>query len=186
MLSRRKFIEKTAAFTAVAPFIPTDQVLSGSSEFQYEQTETHSLCGKWRFRFDPLMVGIQEKWFASDAVSAPWHDVLVPHTWQIGPTNTDYRGTAWYSREFEVGPPRPTSCVRIEFEAVFHSATVWVNGHLVGDHLRKGYTAFTVDISSEIRWASLNRVTVKVDCARAAFNILSAVSLVVTQMERSE
>jgi beta-glucuronidase len=41
--------------------------------------------------------------------------------------------------------------VRVEFQAVFHSARVWVNGHPVGEHLRKGYTAFTVDITSALR-----------------------------------
>ena len=36
--------------------------------------------------------------------------------------------------------------MRIEFEAVFHSAKVWVNGKPAGEHLRKAYTAFTCDI----------------------------------------
>jgi hypothetical protein len=28
---------------------------------------------------------------------------------------------------------------------VFHTATIWVNGELAGEHVRKGYTAFVLD-----------------------------------------
>jgi beta-glucuronidase len=55
--------------------------------------------------------------------------------------------------------------VRVEFEAVFHSATVWVNGRRVGEHLRKGYTAFTLDITPLLRWEAPNEIAVRVNNA---------------------
>lgn len=53
--------------------------------------------------------------------------------------------------------------VRIEFEAVFHSATVWINGKPAGEHLRKGYTAFTFDISQLLSFGQRNSIAVKVN-----------------------
>ena len=55
--------------------------------------------------------------------------------------------------------------MRVEFEAVFHTATVWVNGTLVGEHARKGYTAFALDITSALRSDQPNVIAVRVDNA---------------------
>ncbi len=55
--------------------------------------------------------------------------------------------------------------MRVEFEAVFHTATVWINGKLAGEHLRKGYTAFTLDITSLLHWDQSNTIAVRVDNA---------------------
>ena len=89
--------------------------------------------------------------------------VVVPHTWQVTQGAEEYRGLAWYRRKFEA-PWRWESCaVRLEFEAVFHSATVWVNGELAGRHLRKGYTRFVLDIASLLRFGAENVVVVQVD-----------------------
>jgi beta-glucuronidase len=51
----------------------------------------------------------------------------------------------------------------VEFEAVFHTATVWVNGQLAGEHARKGYTAFTLDITHLLHWGRSNTIAVRVD-----------------------
>jgi Glycosyl hydrolases family 2, sugar binding domain len=48
-------------------------------------------------------------------------------------------------RTFEAPSEWQNSALRIEFEAVFHTATIWVNGEMAGEHLRKGYTAFVLD-----------------------------------------
>ena len=64
-------------------------------------------------------------------------------------STTAWPGTGAGSRR---RPEWQGSCVRVEFQAVFHSARVWVNGRPVGEHLRKGYTAFTIDITSALRW----------------------------------
>ncbi len=55
--------------------------------------------------------------------------------------------------------------MRLEFEAVFHTATVWVNGQLVGEHARKGYTAFSFDITQMLRSDQSNAIAVRVDNA---------------------
>jgi beta-glucuronidase len=55
--------------------------------------------------------------------------------------------------------------VRVEFEAVFHSAKVWVNGQPAGEHARKGYTAFAFDITHLLHSDRPNIIAVRVDNA---------------------
>ena len=92
-----------------------------------------------------------------------WRAVSVPHTWQIEPSLTEYRGVAWYRRTFEVHNRRQEAAVRVEFEAVFHSAKVWVNGASAGEHAGKPYTAFQLDVTSLLRPKGPNSLIVRVD-----------------------
>lgn len=167
MASRRKFLKQAAA-TAIG--IGAVDAIAASPEnpaAHCRQTEVISLCGRWKFRIDPDGAGLRESWFAADGFSSDWLEVNVPHTWQVDPQYANYRGVAWYHREFDSSPSWTDSVVRIEFEAVFHSATVWVNGKLAGEHLRKGYTPFVLDVTSLLHPNQTNRLTVRVD---GAFN----------------
>lgn len=53
----------------------------------------------------------------------------------------------------------------MEFEGVFHTATVWVNGKEAGRHAGKGYTAFALDIAPMLHCGGANSLVVKVDNA---------------------
>ena len=80
-----------------------------------------------------------------------------------GRTLVDHRGVGVVPRAFDAPAAWSASVVRVEFEAVFHSARVWVNGTFAGEHLRKGYTAFTLDITALVRWGAANTIVVRVD-----------------------
>jgi beta-galactosidase len=121
---------------------------SGATSFAGKsQTDRVPLNGLWQFRIDPDKVGQTNAWSKPAHTSDGWQTVTVPHTWQIAQDWAEYFGTAWYRRTFEVSEEWSDRNVRIEFEAVFHSASVWVNGSEAGKHLRKGYTAFDLDIT---------------------------------------
>ncbi len=132
-------------------------------------TEIASLCGNWLFRTDPDDRGVKNNWQSGNVSGEGWRTVAVPHTWQIEAPLTAYRGVAWYWRTFDL--PRMAlnagqeHTVRVEFEAVFHTATVWVNGKLAGEHTRKGYTAFTLDITNLLHLEHSNTIAVRVDNA---------------------
>jgi len=163
MYSRRKFLTLTGALTAGtlgATGLSTAKEKLGSSS-----TKTVSLCGRWRFRTDPLGSGVHQRWYEADYSVNDWQSVDVPHTWQVDPAYSDYRAIAWYQRSFDVPGTWQHSAVRIEFEGVFHTATVWVNGRPAGEHARKGYTAFTLDITQLLGWGQKNTVAVRVDNA---------------------
>jgi len=161
--SRRKFLTQAgvlAAGTMGAPALPIGEKTSDLSA-----PETVSLCGQWSFRTDSGNVGKEQRWYGSDESIGAWRKVSVPQTWQIDSAFIDYRGVAWYRRTFDVPSEWQNSAVRIEFEAVFHTATIWVNGELAGEHVRKGYTAFVLDITHLLRWRKSNTIAVRVDNA---------------------
>jgi beta-glucuronidase len=172
MVTRRGFLASTstAAGVLALPAVAAPRATAA--------TDTVSLCGEWMFRADPDDSGETAKWFeASSGPGGPgaapgspaaaagpaWRMVQVPHTWQVDQVLVDHRGVGWYRRQFDVPADWGASVVRVEFEAVFHSARVWVNGRLAGEHLRKGYTAFTLDVTSMIRWGAANTIVVRVD-----------------------
>ncbi len=126
-------------------------------------TESVSLDGEWLFRTDPEDAGLRNNWFSANSAANDWATVVVPHTWQVHSPFVEYRGIAWYQRNFDVPERRTGSAIRIEFAAVFHTARVWVNGRLAGEHARKGYTAFTFDISHLVHVGAPNSLVVRVD-----------------------
>src|SRR5260370_31470748 len=108
-----------------APALPGDEKISDLSA-----PDTVSLCGGWSFRTDSGNVGKEQRWFGRDESISGWHKVLVPHTSQVDPAFVDYRGVASYPRTFDAPSQWQNSAVRIEFEAVFHTATLLVYGDL--------------------------------------------------------
>ena len=146
--------------------MPTPTLAAGAAKrMDSSVRETVSLCGQWWFRTDPLNVGEQQRWYGTDDSTGAWRKVLVPHTWQVERPFVEYRSVAWYRRTLEAPREWQNSAVRIEFEAVFHTASIWVNGELAGEHARKGYTAFVIDITRLLRWGSSNTIVVRVDSA---------------------
>lgn len=87
----------------------------------------------------------------------------MPHTWQALGRSPDYVGVAWYRTEVYAPMDWQAKFVRIEFEAVFHTAHVFLNGQPIGEHIGKGYTAFTCDLTPALRYAESNELVVRVD-----------------------
>ena len=163
LTSRRQFLVQTATLAAGVSGASTEALAAKKLPLHFCSTESVSLCGEWSFCTDPQDTGTKQNWFAADFVSSDWHNVTVPHTWQAQPHFADYRGVAWYRRSFDVPERWTGSVVRIEFEAVFHTATIWVNGQLAGEHARKGFTAFATDVSHLLRLEAPNLLVVRVD-----------------------
>jgi len=164
-LSRRDALKQIgiagAAMTSPASSGAPPGLAEAAGEFG---TLVVPLDGQWHFALDPEKVGDSQGWHRASAVGPQsWERVVVPHTWQVSASSADYRGIAWYRRSFDAPAHWADKTVRIEFEAVTHSATVWVNGEQVGEHLRKPYTAFSIDISSALQSGGQNLLVVKVD-----------------------
>jgi beta-galactosidase len=161
--SRRKFLAQAGALAAGAIGLPA--TASSHNAGDVTVREAVSLCGEWWFRTDPGAAGEQQHWYEAHQPTSSWRRVNVPHTWQVDSGFTDYRGVAWYLRTFDVPRDWQDAAIRLEFEAVFHTAKIWVNGQLAGEHARKGYTAFLLDITHLLRLGSSNTVAVRVDNA---------------------
>jgi beta-glucuronidase len=132
-----------------------------------------SLTGSWRFAVDPSRDGEKDRWFAPDYADGGWDKVDVPHCWPLDPRFA-YTGAAWYRRTFDV-PPAVTGAgagaagvgaagqhARIEFDAVFARARVWLNGQLLGSH-EGGYTPFGFDVTPHLISGKPNLLVVEAD-----------------------
>jgi beta-glucuronidase len=159
--SRRKFLTQAGALAAGAIAPPAPSPIAADATVR----DAVSLCGEWWFRTDPEAAGEQQRWYETRQSTGPWRSVNVPHTWQVDPAFTDYRGVAWYLRTFDAPSEWPDYAVWLEFEAVFHTAKIWVNGQLAGEHDRKGYTAFVLDITHLLRPGISTTIAVRVDNA---------------------
>lgn len=71
MISRRDFLEKTAALTALG--VTTQHTTLGPKVHStvYTDTQEFSLCGQWDFTFDPQL-GLKQFWFATDYALVAW------------------------------------------------------------------------------------------------------------------
>jgi beta-glucuronidase len=163
MPSRRQFL--TASAGTIAATLATSEAQVADTEARTFSTSLASLCGEWLFRTDSADSGTSRHWDDADVPSTGWRPVNVPHTWQVEAPLAEYYGVAWYRRTFDVRPDWQNSAVRVEFEAVFHTATVWINGQLAGEHRGKGYTAFTFDVTHLLHWGEANAISVRVDNA---------------------
>ena len=122
---------EAAAGTAAAPLATPSS--AGEADSPLESQACISLDGTWEFRTDPQNSGELQGWQQQSA-AAGWRSVTVPHTWQVEPEYAEYMGAGWYRRAFEAPRAWMDRAVRVEFEAVFHSATVWLNGVEIGRH----------------------------------------------------
>ena len=107
-----------------------------------------------------------------------WLSVAVPHDWSImdkldGTPPFDAEATAgqdsgylsggvgWYRRHLQLTAAEAAQVVRLNFEAIYMDAEIWVNGEQLTRH-RYGYTAFTLDLTGKVR-AGDNVIAVRVD-----------------------
>ena len=141
-LSRRDFGGALAGAAASAPAVGTPAGIAATGE-----TRT-SLDGNWQFRLDS---------------SSQWSEVTVPHTWQVSPESSGYMGVAWYRRQFDAPADWGGKTVRIEFEAIFHTAELSLNERPIGVHRGQGYAAFTLDLTSALKPGAVNTILIKVD-----------------------
>ncbi len=87
--------------------------------------------------------------------------VSVPHTYNVMDGLEDYAGEAVYRRLLPVTADMKGKTVRLHFGAVYHDAIVYVNGLKVGEHLNKGYTPFSMDITSALNFSDKNTLEVR-------------------------
>ena len=96
-----------------------------------------------------------------------WTMVHLPHTWEASADNPfvvtgHFRGLGWYRREFRVPAEREGQRVYVQFNGVFQTADVWVNGRPIGRHVG-GFTGFLVDATDSVKWNAANLLAVRVN-----------------------
>jgi len=128
----------------------------------FERTQWLNLNGVWEFAFDPNDVGVKENWFAPNAQPFPLR-IVVPFPWESklsGIGRTDYKGVAWYRRNFIIPKAWQGKRIWLCFGAVDWHATVWLNGEKVGEH-EGGYSEFRFDVTDKVRFDVPNLLVVR-------------------------
>ena len=109
----------------------------------------------------------------NDTANVPtsWQNVDLPHDWSIlkppfqsapsGNENGYFEtGVAWYKQNLKVPKLNEGERLIMEFDGVYHHATVFVNGKRAAWH-GYGYTPFSVDVTPYLNPTGDNVVTVR-------------------------
>ncbi|WP_436414094.1 glycoside hydrolase family 2 protein [Petrimonas sp.] len=94
-------------------------------------------------------------------------EISLPHTWNLDALSGKqdyYRGFGNYQKTINIPEEWNDKFVFLRFGAVNHTASVFINGILVGEHFG-GYTAFGFDISKYIFLGKNNTIDVRVSNA---------------------
>ena len=101
-----------------------------------------SLNGKWKFFFD------NDNQFENFSEAFVWDKEIIvpfpPESDASGIGDRGYHYACWYQRDFVIAAKGQR--VLLHFGAVDYHAKVWVNGHLVVEHIG-GHTPFSADIT---------------------------------------
>lgn len=111
----------------------------------------------------PSDVSLDGQWTLT--VQGKEYRVVVPQTYNVMEGLEDYAGAAVYKRTLPVTADMKGKTLRLHFGAVHHDAIVYVNGKKVGEHLNKGYTPFSFDITSALNFGGENSLEVQVSNA---------------------
>lgn len=119
--------------------------------FEISAREIHPLNHGWRF-------------FYGDAVSSDLaRQVTLPHIWNVDGDQSRTLGN--YMRSLDVPAEWQGRRVFIRFYGAASVADLSVNGRYVGTHRGAG-TAFTFEITNQLRYGASNSIRVQVDNAR--------------------
>ena len=117
-----------------------------------------------------------------------WKEVNLPHDWCVegtfvndnsigsAPAVSGYLpgGIGFYRKEFEIPEADNGKKISIDFDGIFRNSTVWVNGHLIGNH-QSGYTPSSYDLTDVLHYGSegKNVILVKVDATAVSYTHLT-------------
>ena len=124
--------------------------------------ETRRLSQGWVFH-----AGESDGAPVADFDDSAWRPVPVPHDWSIedkpdgrAPFDPEVRagqdsgyltgGVGWYRRHLTLTAGEAAQVVRLNFEAIYMDAEIWLNGEPLASN-RYGYSAFTVDLTGKVR-----------------------------------
>ena len=109
-------------------------------------------------------------------------EVRLPHANVVTPYNyfdeNIYQFVSCYRRKFKAEPGWRNKQILLTFEGVAHVATVYLNGKKLTTHYG-GYTAFTVNLSTELFYDKENTLAVEVDSRKAVIFLPLAMLLTI-------
>ena len=122
------------------------------------ERQTVNFNREWKFVRSNVEGAEQE-----DYNDTSWYNVGLPHDFSIPYWQEErhYTGYGWYRKTFDVKGQWMGKRITLDFEGVFHTAEIFVNGEFAGEH-EGGYTGFEIDITDYVRQGQ-NTVAIRVN-----------------------
>lgn len=89
--------------------------------------------------------------------------VTTPHTWNVDDNVMKHRGEAEYETTVFIDETLKRSKAFISFNAVYHTAKIYINEAFAGEHSRSGFTPFKIDVTDKIIFGADNKIRVVAD-----------------------
>jgi beta-galactosidase len=128
--------------------------------YSHAQRINYTINSGWYFRLGDCSD------FSGKINPSEWQIVNLPHTWNAVDAFNDvkgyYRGAGCYLKELRVPTEWKNKRVNLYFEGANQETEVYVNSTKVGSH-NGGYTAFSFDISSFLKFDEKNLIMVRMN-----------------------
>lgn len=128
------------------------------------------LSGEWLFYADSLNIGGLRNFGEKGVPDSLGRFVNVPHAWNSEVGMENYWGKCWYQRSFDVQENQLSKITRIQFDAIYHDAIIWINGQKAGSHIGSGYNRFYINATPYLK-PGKNILTVLADNSPSRTNI---------------
>lgn len=129
--------------------------LANTSDGQTE-TMAQNVSGRVEENFNRNWKFIRKDVPDQEAISSAysddhWYNVGLPHDFSIPyyQETSHYTGIGWYRKKFDLRADQIGKCVKLDFEGVFHTIDLYINGEHAGHH-EGGYTGFEFDITKYV------------------------------------
>jgi len=137
-------------------------LFSFSSKSLSKSENSISLNGIWYFKLDPDSAMQGNQLHVEAPNPSTWDQLSVPGNWDTENRYAHYIGRAFYNKSFQIPPGWQQKKILLNFNAVYETAEVWLNGNYLGKHVG-GYTPFEFDISGVCHFNSENTLIVSAD-----------------------
>ncbi len=129
---------------------------------QFEREQWINLNGEWTYCFDFSGSGLERRLFESEGFEGRITVPFAPQCELSGVSFKDFIPQMWYQRKISVPADWAGRSVLLNFGAVDHIATVYVDGQLAGRHWG-GSTPFSVDITRFVSPGGEHNLVVRVE-----------------------
>lgn len=160
-IDRRGFLTTGGASLAGLTLLPQLSSIGFAQADSMSQRRVFPLNHKWLYSAKNFPNGTRRGF--NDLTFAK---VTLPHTNKVLPwhgfDDKDYQFISLYRRHFTMPAGLSGRRVFIDFGGVMTAATVWINGHRLGEY-RGGYTPFSFELTPHLNWRGDNVLAVEVD-----------------------
>jgi|HubBroStandDraft_6_1064221.scaffolds.fasta_scaffold00363_3 beta-galactosidase len=169
LLSRRQLLRQAVGAAALASGFATAGLSAAESGPNVAASRIlENFDFGWKFRKGDFP-GAE----ATEFSDSGWKTLDLPHDWSIeGPFSEKEpagscgaylpSGIGWYRKHFRLPASHQDKKLTIEFDGVYQSSEVWINGHYLGKR-PYGYIPFFYDLTTHLNVAGENVIAVKVD-----------------------